>query len=81
MDAPFHIGRFENLLTKKGNTWLVGDRITWVDIVLVHTITSFETAFDLSLTKELPSIEKLITAIQSNPKIKTWLDKRPQTKL
>lgn len=81
VDAPVHLGRFENILSKKGNTWLVGDNITWADIVFVHTITNFEIGFELNLTNGYPSIQKLITAVQSNPKIKAWLAKRPETKL
>jgi len=81
VDVPLHLGRFENILASKGNTWLVGDSITWADIVFVHTITSFETAFDLCVTNEFPSIQKLIAAVQNNPKIKAWLAKRPETKL
>jgi len=81
VDAPLYLGRFENILASKGNTWLVGDSITWADIVLVHNITSFETGFNVCLTNGLPSIQKLITAVQNNPKIKAWLAKRPETKL
>jgi len=80
VDTPLYFGRFNSLLEKKGNTWLVGNQLTYADIVLVHVATSFSTAFDLNLSKGFPAIEKLIAAVHSEPKIKAWLDKRPVTK-
>jgi len=80
VDTPLHLGRLNTLLEKKGNTWLVGDQLTYTDIVLVHVVTSFSTAFDLTLAKGFAGIEKLIAAVQSEPNIKTWLDSRPVTK-
>lgn len=79
VDTPVYLARFDKLLEKKGNTWLVGDRLFYADLVFVHTVTHFELTFGLALAKGFPAIEKLISAVQSDPKIKAWLEKRPVT--
>jgi len=81
VDAPIYLPRFENLLKKKGNTWLVGDKMSWADIVLYNTIRTAEIAWDLPLSKPYPAITKLINAVTNDPKIKVWLATRPKTRL
>jgi len=81
VDSPIYLTRFNKLLEKQGKTWLVGDSLSWADIVLVHFCKQYELIFGLHLLKDYPAIQKLADAVENQPKIKEWIENRPKTKI
>jgi glutathione S-transferase len=80
VDSPVYLGRFNKLLEKQGKTYLVGDSLTYADILFAHFVTQFEMVFEMQLQKDYPAVQKLIAAVHNEPKIKEWIETRPKTK-
>ena len=82
-ENPKQTGRFNAILSeniKMGNSWLVGQKMTWADILLAHFVSHFELCFDVYLSKDFPFIQGLIKTVLNTPGIKEWIEKRPNTK-
>lgn len=74
---PVFVSHFEKFIGKAG--FLVGNQISWPDIALFSELTKFKGfGFDVSFDK-YPNIKKLMANVESNPKIKSWIEKRPVT--
>lgn len=71
---------FESIVKSNDGKHLVGNSITWADIYLTHVLQHFQILLDVNLVKENPSLGSLVVEVLSNPNIKAWMDKRPQTK-
>merc|ERR1712212_212577 len=68
------------LLTENNGKNLVGNRVTYADIILAclfDSISNFDPQF-ASITLPLP-LEELNKMIKDHPNIKKWLEKRPVT--
>ncbi|CAB61106.1 glutathione transferase [Caenorhabditis elegans] len=75
-DSYFEI--ITNLLEKSKSGFLVGDGLTFADIVVVESLTNLEKVhfFDASEHPKLAALREKIYAI---PAIKSWVDIRPDT--
>jgi len=79
VDAPVMLKRFNEILEKGGNTWFVGTSLTYADIVFANTVAQFNALLSVQLEKDYPAITKLMEAINEEPKLKQWFEKRPKT--
>ncbi|ELU07797.1 hypothetical protein CAPTEDRAFT_152305 [Capitella teleta] len=83
-DAPKFLANFEKLLKDNGsNGFLVGDKLTWADIYVSHTLSVIQetlklTGNDLSFDA-LPQIKAFIAKVEAVPSIAAWIKKRPKT--
>ncbi|CAL2039226.1 unnamed protein product [Caenorhabditis brenneri] len=67
---------FSNFLKSSGSGYLVGDSLTWVDLLLAqHTADLL--ADDESLLNEFPQFKAHQEKVHSNANIKKWSEARP----
>jgi glutathione S-transferase len=70
---------FESIVKKNGGKHLVGDKLTWADIVLAQCIEQFQMWLGVNLAEGSENITKLKDNVTSQPKIKAWIAIRPKT--
>jgi len=78
---PGHLTLLENLLKQNhgGDGFLVGTELTWADLSFINFIGwTVMAAGEDPLTK-FPKLKALQTRVESSPKIKAWIEKRPKT--
>jgi len=75
--VPF-ADRCEKFLTSTGTGYFVNKTITWADIFLFDFYHDAKSKTP-HLFKSHPKLTEFIDKIASQPKIKAWLEKRPQT--
>jgi len=75
--APF-LDRYEKFLTSTGTGYFVNKTITWADIFLFDYFHDTKSKSP-HLFKSHPKLTEFIDKIANQPKIKAWLEKRPQT--
>jgi len=71
---------FDSLIKANGGKHLVGDKLTWADLWLAFSIDQFEIILGKNIAEGRANVNKLKENVVTNPKIKSWLDKRPKTK-
>jgi len=83
--APGLLAGFENVLKQNngGDSFFVGDKVTWVDVYFVTHIDGVE-SFIKSLDGEIdlspyPKIKALLSRVTELPAIQAWIEKRPKT--
>jgi len=64
-------------LKANGGTYLVGNGLTWADIMVAHFTELFEGFVDKSLLDNYPSIKSHQQRVFNIPKIKEYISKRP----
>ncbi|CAD6232177.1 GSCOCT00001784001.3-RA-CDS, partial [Cotesia congregata] len=75
---PFALDRLDEQVKKNGG-YFVGGKLTWADMVFVALLDylNFMTKFDI--TEKHENLKALKEKVLALPKIKTWVEKRPQT--
>jgi len=71
---PRYLKAFEGILVANGGKYFVGKSLTWVDILVAHTLQSIK--LDLG---NYPALQNHMHAFHELPKIKEWIQKRPDT--
>jgi glutathione S-transferase len=72
---------FESIVKANGGKGhLVGDSLTWADIVLAYLLDHFKLLLGVDLTEGYPNIKNVKDMVMTTPKIKAWIEKRPKTK-
>jgi len=80
-----YLANFEKILkeNKGGDGFYVGDSITWADLAVYQHVTSFIKSHScIDVTPHLtgyPKLTALLQRVKTNPKIATWIGKRPDT--
>ncbi len=67
---------FESVLAAGDTGWLVGDRLTYVDLSLFHTLMGLDYAFPramAALSPELPLCRALATRVAERPRLAAYL--------
>ncbi|PAV60686.1 hypothetical protein WR25_14442 [Diploscapter pachys] len=72
-----HFPLFVSFLKNNKSGFFVGDRLTWVDITLAHAFSTMDKT-DSELMKDFPEVIDHYKKIHSLPKIKEYLEKRPE---
>jgi len=70
---------FESIIKANGGKHLVGDKLTWADIVLAQTLDQFQLLLQMNLAEGHENVNKLKEGVMNTPKIKEWVDKRPKS--
>jgi len=74
---PF-LTRYERFLTDNGSGYFVGKQLTWADLT-IYTFIEAHTSNHTALLDSHTKLQKFMQKVSDLPKIKTWLNKRPQT--
>jgi glutathione S-transferase len=71
-----NINFFETRLSKNGNGFLVGSKLSWADIYLSQ-MTEFLGAEKEALLKDFPLVRKLDEHVRELPGVAQWIATRP----
>jgi len=74
---PF-LKRYDHYLEKNGTGYFVTDQITWADIFIFDAFQKWEKRHPEALHSH-SHIRQFMDKISHNQKIKTWIEKRPET--
>jgi glutathione S-transferase len=77
--VPKYFSKIEAAKERNGGQFLVGQKLSWADILFVHFIDMMETTVDPDVIKNYPKIAELRKNVLEIPNIKAWIEKRPQT--
>jgi len=79
---PPFLEKYEAFLKKNGTGFLVGDKLSWADIVVAEILNRFVTIFDKpTLLSGHQNLIDLMNKVHELPNIKKYVDGRPQTPL
>lgn len=78
VETPKTFGKLNEILLANGGTWLVGNRVSWTDIVLAHTNRSLQKHLGdkADLTAGYPALKTHSENVFNIPSIKAYVDKR-----
>uniref|UniRef100_A0A158P8Y6 glutathione transferase n=1 Tax=Angiostrongylus cantonensis TaxID=6313 RepID=A0A158P8Y6_ANGCA len=74
------LGYMTNFLKKSNTGYLVGNDLTYADLILAEHVFSIRTVFP-EYTNGFPEVEEHYRKVTSVPKLKKWLDERPKTRM
>jgi glutathione S-transferase len=74
---PF-LDRYEGFLEKNGTGWLVGNQITWADLLAAELLERFESCFDDQILSAHPRMRALVKRVHELPAIARYLETRPK---
>ena len=69
-----------NRLAEQNGGYLVGNSLTWADIMVANCIYNLESILEIQLLDDLPALKKLSDTVFNAKGIKEWIAKRPVTK-
>jgi len=70
---------YESIIKKNGHNHLVGDKLSWADIVLAQCLDTFQMMLGVNVAEGGENVNKLKEEVMNRPKIKEWIEKRPKT--
>ncbi|CAI5443310.1 unnamed protein product [Caenorhabditis angaria] len=73
-----HISIFERILEENSSGFLVGNSLTWVDLLLSQHIEQILYT-DLAALEKFKNVLKHRKMVQNLPAIKSWIARRPET--
>lgn len=78
VETPKTFGKFNEFLLANGGTWLVGNRFSWSDLMLAHTIKSLQDLIGdkANLTANYPALKKHSENIFNISSIRVYVEKR-----
>jgi len=76
---PKLIGKVEEYKKAQGSKYLVGDKLTWIDILYAHFMDSFGVTLDPNIMDPYPCLKELQNTVFEVPEIKKWIETRPKT--
>ncbi|CAG7837629.1 unnamed protein product [Allacma fusca] len=74
-----YLTTFNSVVEANDGVHLVGNAITWPDIYLAEYLDHIARITGLDLVSEYSGLEALLKNVLSNPRIKDWLERRPNT--
>ena len=83
-ELPTALKNFEKhlLMNKGGDSWFVGDDITWADMQFTHWMLWLPNGVKVTPPlDQYPKLKALTERVQAHPKIAEWMKKRPVTEL
>jgi len=82
-DTQQIMSKYNEILVKnnaQGSPWLFGNKMTWADISFAHFIHNFKISLaQVDLVAGFPVIENFCRNVHNQPRIKEWIDKRPDS--
>lgn len=78
--VPYYCKHFTEIIKKNGSGYLVGNKLTYADIVLSYMLGRIKKLLEPTLLEKYPEMEKYETFInEGHSGIKEWIAKRPET--
>lgn len=74
-----YFAKFDKIVEANGNNLLVGSKVTWADLGIAYGLDFFEKLVEPEILKSYPNLKAFKHNIESQPGVKDWLEKRPQT--
>ena len=74
--APKYLGYFETVLTRSGGPWLVGRRMTTIDLSIFQLVEGLRYAFPKGMArieKKVPGLVDVHARVAKRPRIKAYL--------
>jgi len=76
--VPFYLERLNEQVKKNGG-YLVGGRLTWADIFFVSLLDYLNFMAKYDIVDKYDNLKQLREKVLAEPKIKSWVAKRPKT--
>jgi glutathione S-transferase len=76
---PKYLGKVNDIKKKNGGTFLLGDKLTWVDIQYAHFLELFVDTMGAQIAAPFTNLLELQKAVFEIPEIKVWIECRPKT--
>ena len=77
-NIPNTLAQLEKRLCGRGGQFFVGNAFSWADLMLYNFCSGLP---DQSCLDKVPKIKNLMCRVGNIPNVKSWVDKRPATKL
>jgi len=77
--SPKYLGKVEAFKTANAGDFLVGDKLSWIDIQYAHFLEMFVKTSGPEVVGPYPNLKKLQDTVFAVPQIKEWIEKRPVT--
>jgi len=71
--------RYSKFLADNKSGWLVGDQITWADIIVAEFLSVLQDCFDPQALKDHSDLKKYVETVQNVPQLKKYIEGRPKT--
>jgi len=76
--VPKYLSKFDAIVAANGGQYLVGKRVSWVDLQMAHFLDFFSISSP-ALLDNYENLKKLKETVFEIPQIKAWIEKRPVT--
>jgi len=76
--VPKYLSKFDKIVADNGGQFLVGKRVSWIDLQLAHFLDFFAIQAP-TLLDNYENLKKLKESVFEIPQIKAWMEKRPVT--
>ncbi len=76
---PSYLEKFEEIKKKNPGNFLVGNQLTWIDILIAQNLEFFQDTVDRDMLKGYPALTQLKKMVFEIPQIKKWVQERPPT--
>jgi glutathione S-transferase len=76
--APF-LERYQKFYSANKSGWMVGDEITWADIVITDYLSVLQDCFSADALQGYADLKKYVDKVQNVPQLKTYIANRPET--
>ena len=77
--AKTNLPYFVRALKNSGSGYLVGDSLTYMDLMIAELTSSFFEKNAPEVLDEFPEMRKHYKKVQSHPDLKKWIETRPET--
>jgi len=73
---PPFLDRYEKFLDENKTGWLVGDDVTWADLVVTEYLSDMHDGFVPDIYKNHPKMKQYVDKVRNLPQIKDYVAKR-----
>jgi len=75
---PF-LERYHKFFAASKSGWLVGEELTWADIVVAEFLSVLQDGFSADALKDHNDLKQFVEKVQNLPQLKTYIASRPKT--
>jgi glutathione S-transferase len=79
IQVPRYFSKLDSIKEKNGGKFLVGENVSWADLMFAHYLEFFEATVDAGMLDKYPNLKALKQNVFEIPQVKAWIEKRPQT--
>jgi len=71
--------RYQKFYSANKSGWMVGDEITWADLVITDYLSVLQDCFSADALQGYADLKKYVDKVQNVPQLKTYIVNRPKT--